>query len=259
MELNYFKSVDKTDTLFGRLDGRMKTVLFMVGIVVSAFVSRWYLAAALLIAAFAAYHTLRLPWRHLFLRLTLPFGIAWLVFLSLIFTNGSHPLLVVMRQPFALIIYAQGIKLGFLMMLRIMAAVTLAGVLSFSTPMVEILETFRAVKLPGIMVDIADLMVRYVFLLNETARNMRRAQISRTTGRLPWLEQVRNTGKVAGYVLSKSLDRSVKIYNAMLARGYNEENAAPVYFTRPVSAPDLRRGILLIAFPVTILLLNYII
>ena len=120
-----------------------------------------------------------------------------------------------------------------------MAAVTLSCVLSFSTPMVEILETFRLLKLPGTIVDIAEMMFRYVFILNETARNMRNAQVSRTTRRLSWLEQIRNTGNVAAYVMSKSLDRSMNIYNAMLSRGYGDKSLVPVYFTAPIPSLDL--------------------
>jgi cobalt/nickel transport system permease protein len=143
------------------------------------------------------------------------------------------------------------------MLLRIMAAVTLCCVLSFSTPMVEILETFRLLKLPGTIVDIAEMMFRYVFILNETAGNMRKAQLCRTTRRLSRIEQIRNTGYVAAYVISKSLDRSTKIYQAMLSRGYNEKNMVPVYFTAPIPSLDLCAGSILAAVPLIILAFNY--
>jgi len=124
--------------------------------------------------------------------------------------------------------------------------------------MVEILETFRFFKLPGIIVDIADLMARYVYIIDEISHNMRRAQMSRTTGKISWVEKTRNLGKAAGYLMSNSLDRSVKIYNAMLSRGYNEESKTPVYFTKPVSAVDLRKGLLLMLFPAAVLAANYL-
>ena len=143
------------------------------------------------------FSTLRLPWRLLALRLFIPFGVAWLVFLTLLFTNGSHPVATLLRKPFPLVIYSEGIWLGIWIMLRIMAAVTLACVPSCSTPMVEILETLRIFKLPGIMVDIADMMFRYVFIMGEVARNMHHAKMLRTVRKLSWMEQVRNVGKFA--------------------------------------------------------------
>jgi cobalt/nickel transport system permease protein len=103
------------------------------------------------------------------------------------------------------------------------------------------------------------MMFRYVFIMAEVARSMRHAQMCRTFRRLSWMEKIRNVGKVAIYVLSKSLDRSIKIYNAMLSRGYSEENTAPVYFTGPVPSPDLRAGLLLMSFPLMVLTINYFI
>ncbi len=259
MDLDFFKSVGILDTPLRRLDGRMKTVFFLVAIIVAAVVSHWYLAAALWVAAIAIFSTLRLPWRLLALRLLIPCGVAWLVFLTLLFTNGSHPLVTLLRKPFPLVVYSEGIWRGLLIMLRIMAAVTMACVLSCSTPMVEILETLRLFKLPGLIVDIADMMFRYVFIMTEVGRNMRHAQLSRTTRRLSWMEQIRNIGNIAIHVLTKSLDRSIKIYHAMVSRGYSEENTVPVFFTGPVPSRDLRLGLLLTALPLIVLTINYLV
>jgi len=259
MDLDFFKSVGLLDTPLRRLDGRMKTVFFLVGIIVSAVVNHWYLAAALWVAALAIFSTLRLPWRLLALRLFIPFGVAWLVFLTLLFTNGSHPVATLLSKPFPLVIYSEGIWRGILIMLRIMAAVTMACVLSCSTPMVEILETLRLFKLPGIIVEIADMMFRYVFIMGEVARNMQHAQMCRTTRRLSWMEKIRNAGNIAIHVITKSLDRSIKIYHAMVSRGYSEENKAPAYFTGPVPSRDLRLGLLMTALPLMVLTINYLI
>ena len=259
MDLDFFKSVGESDTPLRSLDGRVKTVFFLVGIIVAAFVEHWYLAAALWVAAIAIFSTLRLPWRLLALRLVIPFGVAWLVFLTLLFTNGSHPLVTVLRQPFVLVIYSEGLWRGILIMLRILAAVTMACVLSFSTPMMEILETLRTFKVPNIIIDIADMMFRYVFIMMAVARNMHHAQISRTPRRLSLKEQMRNIATVAIHVITKSLDRSTKIYGAMLARGYSEEDTAPPYFTKPVPSRDIYIGLLLTAMPLMVLTINFLI
>ena len=256
IDLNFFKSVETRNSALQRLDGRVKTVFFLIGIIVSAVVTHWFLAAILWGSAIILFSLLHLPWRLLVQRLLIPFGIAWLVFLSVLFANGTHPLWVVLRKPFYLAVNSEGMGLGLLMLLRIMAAVTMASVLSFSTPMVEILETFRLLRLPSTIVDIAEMMFRYVFIINETSHSMRNAQLCRTTRRLSWMEQIRNTGNVAAYVISKSLDRSMKIYNAMLSRGFCEKSPVPVYFTAPIPSSDLFAGALLTAVPLIILALN---
>lgn len=257
MDLNFFKTLNHADTPLLRLDGRVKTVFFLVCVIVSAVVTHWYLAAALWLAALSLFYTLRLPWAPLLNRLLIPFGISWFVLLNLIFTNGDHPLWVLFRKPFVLNIYAEGISLGMLMMLRIMATVSMATVLSFSTPMVEVLETLRICGLPKTMIEIAEIMFRYSFIVYDVARNMRHAQNSRTVRRLSWIEQTGNVGKVAAHVIFKSIDRSLKIYNAMLARGYSENSVALKYFTSFIPSHDLRRGMVMMSIPIAALVLNF--
>ncbi|CAA7601540.1 Cobalt ECF transporter T component CbiQ [Acididesulfobacillus acetoxydans] len=244
MELAVLDKIAAADSPMHRWDGRVKTVLYLLAIIVATVLTRWYLVAGLWLMALASYRALNLPWRHLLLRLSLPFGIAWLVFLSLIFTNGSRVLLTVSLGPLVLTAYREGLALGFLILLRIMAAVTLASVLSLCTPMIEILETLRLCKVPNLMIDLAAMMYRYVFILAETGQSMRRAQVSRMGEGGSWRQQARDVGKVAGYVLTKSLDRSIRIYKAMLSRGYEENSKGADFFTAPIPAGDWQAGLL---------------
>jgi len=262
MDLNVFKSVENSESSLSRLDGRVKTVFFLTGVVASAVVTRWYLALALWLFALVLFSTLRYSWRYLAIRLIMPFGIAWLVLLTVLFTNGSDPLWAIQLGPFHFTAYQEGLSRGILIMLRIMAAVTWAGALSFSTPMVEALETLRACKLPAVMVDIANLMGRYVYIINDTAHKMHDAQISRTTGKLSWMERMRALGLIGSNIIFTSLDRSERIYEAMLARGYDDgsgDHKPPPYFREPIPSADLRKGILLTALPVAMIVLSFLV
>ncbi len=256
MELAVLDKIAAADTPLHRWDGRVKTVLFLSAIIVSTVLNHWYLVAGLWLVALASFRTLNLTWRHLFIRLYIPFGIAWLVFLSLLFTNGSHALFVISLRQLNLTAYREGLQLGFLLVFRIMAAVTLGSILSFSTPMIEILETLRLCKVPDLIIDLAAMMYRYVFILTETGHNMRRAQLSRMGDNTSWLRQARDVGKVAGYVLTKSLERSIRIYKAMLSRGYNENSTGADFFTVPVSKTDWRIGLLGAASLTVLVVLN---
>lgn len=258
MDISKFNKISNKDTLMHRLDGRVKTVIFLGGIIITTLLNHWYLVVFLWILTIVSFCILNLPWQNLFMRLIMPFGIAWLVFLSLLFTNGSHPLSVIYIGPIHMTAYKEGLKLGTLMLLRIMTAVTMCCVLSFSTPMIEILETLRLCKVPGIIVDIADMMYRYVFIIQETAHNMRHAQLSRMGGNSSWIQQARDTGTIASYVLIKSFDRSVKIYNAMLSRGYNEESTTSDYFVNTIPKKDQCLGIAAIAMLFTLIIINIV-
>jgi cobalt/nickel transport system permease protein len=225
-----------------RVDGRVKTVVLLAAVVLASTLSDWRLALALWAGATGLFLTLRFRLRDLLLRLAIPLGVAWLVFLTVLFTEGRHPLFSLPCGVFTLTAWQEGAMRGLLLFLRIMAAVTLATLLAFSTPMIEILETLRVFKIPGVVVDIADMMYRYLFIINDTARTLRRAQLSRLGDSGSWVERVRDIGRVAGGVLIKSLDRSTRIYAAMLARGYCEGAPQMKTFARPVSAADKALG-----------------
>lgn len=259
MELSSFKTISDKNSFLHRLDGRVKTVLFLSGIIIATFLSHWYLITFLWVLSLFGYYTLHIPWKRLIKRLIIPFGIAWIVFISMLFTNGEHVLTYIPFGSYHLNIYREGLILGILLMLRIMAAVSLACVLSFCTPMIEILETLRIFKMPSIIVDLADMMYRYIFIIEETGKHMHYAQISRMGGKSSWINSVKDTGRIAVYVIIESLDRSVRIYNAMLSRGYNEESTGAKFFTSQVPSKDFQFGIVGVILLVFLIIANALI
>ncbi|MBA5851959.1 cobalt ECF transporter T component CbiQ [Clostridium sp. cel8] len=250
MELSNFHHFNNLNTPLHRADGRLKTILFLSTIIAATIFSHWYFVIAFFIISLVCFKSLQIPWKNLFLRLLIPFTMAWLVFLSIIFTKGSHVLTSIHLGSIHLNIYREGIDFGVLVILRIITAVSLASVLSFSTPMIEILETLRILKVPSIIIDIASMMYRYLFIIEQTAHNIRKSQISRLGGTLPWINRIKDSGKIALHVLEKSLDKSTKIYKSMLSRCYNEDINLVTFFTYPIPKKQL---IILMLVEVTII------
>jgi len=240
MDLSRYTSTPNNPLL--RIDGRIKTGVFLSAVILSATLTHWMLALGLWVAAAGLFLSLHFEVRALLLRLLMPMSIAWVVFLSVLFTQGSHPLFVISLKFITLTAWQEGAMLGLLLFMRIMAAVTLATLLAFSTPMIEILETLRLCKVPDTIVDIADMMYRYIFIIQDTAHTMRRAQLSRMGDRGSWVRRVADTGRMASNILIKSLDSSTRIYQAMLARGYSEDATQMPFFHEPISTRDKRIG-----------------
>lgn len=257
MQINQFKSIGENDTKLNHLDGRVKTVIFFCAIIITTMLSNLYFIIGILIISIIAYSTLNLPWRDLRIRLYMPFAIAWLVFLNMIFTFGHSPLKVFTFGAISLTAYHEGFALGVLILFRIMTSITLCCVLSFSTPMIEILETLRLLKIPGTIIDLAAMMYRYVFIIQDTATSMHDAQLSRMGDRVSWLQKVTDTAKLATYVLIKSLDRSVKVYNSMLSRGYTENTTNSDFFVTIIPKSDFYIGVLTCISLLAILTVNY--
>jgi cobalt/nickel transport system permease protein len=121
----------------------------------------------------------------------------------------------------------QFISLGVKSWLSVTAAVLLASTTNFN----ELLVAMRSLRLPQLLVSVLGLMWRYLQLMVEEVDRMTRARLSRsgantTThtrvgGQLAWRARV--TGGMAGILFIRSLERSERIYQAMLARGYDGE------------------------------------
>jgi cobalt/nickel transport system permease protein len=120
-------------------------------------------------------------------------------------------------------------------------SVLAAILLSSSTKFGDLLSGMRQMGIPKEIVAILALMWRYLSLMIAEAFCLMRARNSRsgtpftkrkTGGSLGWRASV--TGKMAGNLLFRSLERSERIYAAMLARGYNGEvkHAVPDRITK---------------------------
>jgi cobalt/nickel transport system permease protein len=109
-------------------------------------------------------------------------------------------------------------------------SVQAAILLAVTTPFPEILKAFRRLRLPRLLVAMIGLMWRYLFILVDEALRLTRAraarsglsaQTARPGGSLGWRAQV--TGGMAGSLFLRSLERSDRVYLAMVSRGYDGE------------------------------------
>lgn len=110
------------------------------------------------------------------------------------------------------------------MFVRISACVFALILLSCTTPFLELLEALRRLKVPRLFVVLLMFTYRYFFLFVEELRRMRNARKARGFGGGKHLfdkRGMRIISYTAGMVLVRSYERSVRIYEALLARGYD--------------------------------------
>jgi cobalt/nickel transport system permease protein len=226
------------------IDGRVKTCILLAAIIIAAMLRHWYLVSIQIVVTLILFSVMGLSWRSLALRLAMPLGLGWLVLLSLLFTHGQHVIGSVNLYFAVLPVYSEGLGEGILISLRIATAVTTATLLSLSTPMPEILATLRGLRLPSIVIDLAEMIYRYIFLLRETAAIMHKAQLARGSGERSWLSKFQDMGALAGNILIRAMERSIQIYKAMLARGYDENAVTPPYFLSEIPRTDRFIGII---------------
>ena len=91
--------------------------------------------------------------------------------------------------------------------------------LTWTTPFHDILQELRRLRLPPVMLTTLALMYRYLPVLAEETRRMRRARSSRTFSRRRRLA-LDTLSAIVGQLFVRSADRAERIYLAMCARGW---------------------------------------
>jgi cobalt/nickel transport system permease protein len=106
--------------------------------------------------------------------------------------------------------------------ISVQAAILLVTV----TPFPDLLWGLRALWIPGQLVAIIGFAYRYLFVLSDEAVRLIRARAARSAssgrkrsgGSLYWRGKI--AGRMVGSLMLRSIERSERIHQAMLARGY---------------------------------------
>ncbi len=140
-------------------------------------------------------------------------------------TRSGEPLGTVALGPLTVTISGEGLRLFATIAAKSWVSVQAALLLAFTTPVPELIEALRRLRLPGLLVTTIGFMVRYLTVLGDEAARMNRARAARSadpTGRgggsVRWRATV--TGHMVGTLFLRSYERSERIYAAMLARGF---------------------------------------
>lgn len=110
-------------------------------------------------------------------------------------------------------------SLGMLVLARAVGAVGCLYFLSLSTPLPELLEVLRRARVPAVVIELAVLIYRYIFLLLATFRDMRDSAASRL-GYRGLKRSLHTTGLVYGRLLAGSFHRAGACFDAMESRCY---------------------------------------
>ena len=110
-------------------------------------------------------------------------------------------------------------SLSMLVLSRALGAVSCLYFISLSTPLPEILQVLRRVHVPSVVVMLAVLIYRYIFILLATFRNMKDSAASRL-GYQGIKRSLHTTGTVYGGLLANSFKRAGACFDAMESRCY---------------------------------------
>ncbi|MBL7162020.1 MAG: cobalt ECF transporter T component CbiQ [Anaerolineales bacterium] len=228
MHINTFDHYQTRNSLIHRLDPRVKvvvTVLLILSNVILpdgawlAFALTW--GMLLFCSLFA-----RISPRFLITRsfVALPFAFAAV---TAIFTIPGQAVFEFNISSWHLTASDAGLIRFFSILIRGWISVQMAILLTASTPFPDLVHALRHLRIPDIIVATISFMYRYLFVLSDETVRLLRAREARSAsltgkrkrgGSIRWRARV--AGSMAGQLFLRSYERSERIYNAMLARGY---------------------------------------
>ena len=232
MHVHFLDPYRPRPSLVHHLDARIKLVLAVAFILSSALTpdGAWPAYFLLLALALSAALLSELGVGYVLKRaaLALPFVMAAL---PLVFTAPGERLLSIPLGSLTIGISGPGLVRFISIALKSWISVQAAIILASSTPFPNLLAAMRAIRIPRLLVAIFALMWRYLFVLVDEVLRLTRARAARSGhsdrtdlhpgGSWPWRARV--TGGMAGNLFMRALERSDRIYMAMVSRGYDGE------------------------------------
>lgn len=192
------------ESSFYRFDPRIKISVIIFFIVVVALLSG-VLPLFIALSCVISLHIIsRIPIVHILKRYTiaLPF---------ILFASAS------------LVIYGD-LTSSLILFLRITTCVLFLILLSSTTPFFDLLLASQRLKVPKLMVTLSMFVYRYLFVFTDEYHRMKLARSARSysNGRhVLDKRSMRIVSNTAGMLLVRAYERGVRIYDALIARGYD--------------------------------------
>lgn len=227
MHINTFDRYQHGQSFFHRLEPRVKvvvTVLFIISNVMLpdgawlAFGLAWGLVLAINLWA-------DLPWHYALKRsfIALPFALAAI---TSVFTVPGQPVVRFSLGSWPVILTDAGLIRFASIVIRSWLSVQMAILLTATTQFPDMMHALRHLRAPSLLVAVVSFMYRYLFVLADEVMRLLRAREARSArppdggggGTVLWRARV--AGNMVGQLFLRSYERSDRVYNAMLARGY---------------------------------------
>ncbi|GAB4531503.1 MAG: cobalt ECF transporter T component CbiQ [Pleurocapsa sp.] len=196
-----------------------------------AFIQSLWLLPILIIITAILFFLSQLPVSFLITRLRYPSWFIGAVVLFLPFASGN----TVIFDLEYLTIRQEGCEDALLISVRFFCILTISLVLFGTAPFLSSIKTMRSLGLPRVMVDMTLLAYRYLEELGEMLTTMQRAMKLR--GFQPQglnRRYLRTFAQLTGSILVRSYERSLRVYQAMILRGYGYQTSEVSSKSKPL-------------------------
>ncbi|MDO3377524.1 cobalt ECF transporter T component CbiQ [Geoalkalibacter halelectricus] len=229
------------------LDGRIKLVLLVAALIVNLTAGGLRAPLLLFFTASCLVAAAGVPMRAFARRMAVPALIALVALVTQLFwVQQGTELLRLPLLGWEWSLTSGALLRGLELAVRILGGMGVLLFFALTTPLPELLRAARFFRCPPVLVELAMIMYRYIFLLLEEGVRIRNAQKSRL-GFTSLRAGVRSSGILGGMLILRTFDRAERNFAAMLCRGY--QGALTGVTLRPVPKRDwlaLTLGLLLL-------------
>lgn len=234
MHSDAFDRYHHENSTLHRLDPRIKAVVTIAFILSNALLpdGAWIAFALSWLFLLLANTLSNLGLGFTFRRSFIAFPFA-LVAVTVLFSIPGHPLFQFHFMMWDFAITDAGLLRFVSIVIRSWLSVQMAILLVTVTRFPDLIHAFEHLRVPAILTTIIAFLYRYLFVLSDEVIRLLRARQSRSAaspstslrmgqrsgGSVVWRARV--AGNMAGQLFLRSYERSDRIYNAMLARGYD--------------------------------------
>lgn len=212
------------DSPIHRLDGRIKLISTVFIIVIAAFSNNIFIPIILEIFLLIIIKIAKLSYIDSFKRiaLLLPFGGAIIIFQPFI-----HPGNILWSYSW-IRITDTGLNWAILLIIRMIVSLTSIVILSSTSPMQQIVASFRRLKMPKDLAMILSIMVRFLFVFIDELAAIRKSQKSRNfhihSKLTPYKWRIKQVGYSIAMMFVKSYEQGERVYKSMISRGFSDKS-----------------------------------
>ena len=212
------------DSPIHRLDGRIKLISTVFIIVIAAFSNNIFIPIILEIFLLIIIKIAKLSYIDSFKRiaLLLPFGVAIIIFQPFI-----HPGNILWSYSW-IKITDTGLNWAILLITRMIVSLTSIVILSSTSPMQQIVASFRRLKMPKDLAMILSIMVRFLFVFIDELAAIRKSQKSRNfhihSKLTPYKWRIKQEGYSIAMMFVKSYEQGERVYKSMISRGFSDKS-----------------------------------
>jgi cobalt/nickel transport system permease protein len=223
------------DSVFHKWDPRLKIFSLLVYCFLVAALTQIIWAFCALIFSLAAVKLAKIPFRNTKRRLMAMVGFLGMFLVIMPLTVPTQPGdLLLFFQPVPVAFNVRGFLVAILIILKAFAIALIMEPLLNTAPLPVTIQALRHLRVPDMICQMILLSHRYIFVFLNEANRMYTGMRVRGFRQKTNLATLHTMGNFLGMLFVSSFERTQRVYDAMLSRGYN--GSFPVYtdfFARP--------------------------